>query len=65
MNYKIQQAEAGDIKDVYSLIRELAIFEKLEKLMTSKEEDFVQGLKEGHFQLIVAKLEGKVVGYLL
>lgn len=63
MTYSIRNAEKKDIKGIYSLVRELAIFEHAEHEVTIDEGYYDTCFEDGTFQSIVAvDTEDKVVG---
>lgn len=60
----IRKAEPADLTAVYTLIKELAIFEKEPNQPSNSLEKFIQDgtAKQPHFHLIVAEINVQIVG---
>ena len=65
LNVVFRKASIADMASVYQLVKELAIYEKAEEEVTSTVEDYKASFEEGIFEVIVAELEGEVVGMVL
>ena len=65
--FAITSATRDDVADIESLVRELAVYEKLEHLMVSTPADFERELFGPHavIECIVAKEDGQAVGFAL
>ena len=65
--FAIAPATCNDVVDIESLVRELAIYEKLEHLMVSTPADFERELfgPNSVIECIVAKEDGRAVGFAL
>ncbi|MEP7029203.1 MAG: GNAT family N-acetyltransferase [Candidatus Eisenbacteria bacterium] len=63
----VAAATPADVPLLYGLIRQLAIYEKLESAMVSTEADLAEGLfgPRPAAEAIVASLDGSAVGYAL
>ncbi len=59
---KIHTARAKDIEGIYSLVEELAVYEKARHEMTLTLEDYKLHFKNKDFNSIVALLDNEVVG---
>lgn len=65
MNINIRKGEEKDIATVHDLVLELAIHENaLEAVITSPEE-YLEDFKKGLFQVLVAEMDGEVIGMML
>jgi len=65
--FAITPATRNDVADIESLVRELAVYEKLEHLMVSTPADFERELfgPNAVIECIVAKEDGRAVGFAL
>lgn len=65
--FAIAPATRNDVVDIESLVRELAVYEKLEHLMVSTPTDFERELfgPNAVIECIVAKEDGRAVGFAL
>jgi GNAT superfamily N-acetyltransferase len=65
--FAITPATRDDVRDIESLVRELAVYEKLEHLMVSTPADFERELfgPKSVIECIVAKEDGRAVGFAL
>jgi ribosomal protein S18 acetylase RimI-like enzyme len=61
----VRLAEEKDLPDIHALVRELAIFEKAESEFTASLETYRENLREGVFEVLVAEINGQVVGMCL
>ena len=61
----IRQAMRSDLADIYSLVKELAIFEKSPDAVTSRLADYQSAYDEGLIEALVAIAQGKIVGMAL
>ena len=63
---KIRKARKEDAKHIHRLITELAVYEKLEHEMEASVEDLATSIfDKNQAKVIIAELEGSVVGYAL
>ena len=63
---KIREAKKEDAKELYRLINELAIYEKLEEEVVATIEDLEESIFEkGQAKVILAELDSQIVGYAL
>ena len=64
MNNQIttRKANTSDIATVFSLVQELAIYEKAEHEVTTSIEVYIRDFENKVFDVIVAEMEGEVVG---
>ncbi len=62
MNISIVTAESEHIPDIYSLVEELAVFEKAREEIWLTLEDYQQLYRDGAFEAIVALSEEEVIG---
>ena len=63
---KIRKARKEDAKHIHRLITELAVYEKLEHEMEASVEDLATSIfDKKQAEVIMAELDGKVVGYAL
>ena len=65
MEFEIRKGTTGDIPGVYSLVEELAVYEKAPDEVVTTPEEYVELLNDGLFELIVAEAEGEIVGMAL
>lgn len=65
MEFEIRKGTTGDIPGVYSLVEELAVYEKAPDEVVTTPEEYVELLEDGLFELIVAETEGEIVGMAL
>ena len=65
--FTIQPATRPDAPAIHALVRELAVYEKLEHLMVSTPADFERELfdKSAVIECVVAKEDGQAVGFAL
>lgn len=61
----IRKAQTKDLKDILSLVKELAVFEKEPKAVTATIKDYEKYFKQGLFDCIVAENNHKIVGIAL
>lgn len=63
----IRAARAGDVAAVHALIRELAVFERLEHLCSGSVDALHEALFGAHpaAEVLVADLDGEIVGFAL
>ncbi|MCG2586278.1 GNAT family N-acetyltransferase [Massilia sp. TS11] len=66
-SFSIRPAEPGDVVDIYGMIIELAVFEKLEHLVVATEARLHEGLFGDHpvCEAIVGVEDGEVVAFAL
>ena len=62
MSYVIRKASLEDLKDIYSLVLELAEYEKEPEAVTATLKDYQQNFREKVFDAIVAEADGVVIG---
>ncbi|MFK8005230.1 MAG: N-acetyltransferase family protein [Saprospiraceae bacterium] len=62
MNYTIRKANTNDLKAIYGLVVELAVYEKEPDAVTATLEDYVKNFNDQVFQTIVAEHHGKIIG---
>ncbi len=62
MKANIRKASLQDLPAVHHLVRELAIYEKEEAAFTAALSVYEENFKQGVFDVIVAEMEGKVIG---
>lgn len=65
MNIAIQKATAEDLKDIYNMVYELAVFEKEPEAMVATLEEYEEAFGKGLFESLVAKENGKTIGMAL
>lgn len=65
MEFEIRKGTVEDIPGVYSLVEELAVYEKAPDEVVTTPEEYVELLEDGLFELIVAEAEGEIVGMAL
>ncbi|NOT38694.1 MAG: GNAT family N-acetyltransferase [Saprospiraceae bacterium] len=58
-------ASPEDAKDLLSLVKDLAIYERAENEVYTSESDFKEGIESGLFKALLAKLDGITVGMAL
>ena len=65
--FSIRPATASDVVAIHGLVRDLAVYEKLEHLMVSTPEDFARELfgPNARIECIVATADEKAVGFAL
>ena len=65
--FAITTATRDDVRDIEALVRELAVYEKLEHLMVSTPADFERELfgPNAVIECIMAKEDGRAVGFAL
>ncbi len=61
----IRKAILKDIPDIYSLVIELAIYEKEPDAVTATLEDYQNDFQEGIFKAIVAEENGTIIGMMI
>lgn len=66
-NLIIRFANADDISEIFSLIKELAEFEKLLDQISTTEEELKQTLfgKDNFVEILIAEFDNKIVGQAL
>jgi len=62
MNIQIRKAEKKDLKDIYRLVRELAVYEKAEDQLIIDIPYYEREFEEGTFSAIVAEAQEQVIG---
>ncbi|MBY5957695.1 GNAT family N-acetyltransferase [Membranicola marinus] len=65
MDYHIRKGHTGDIEGVFSLVKELAEFEKAPDEVITTEAEYLALYKEGLFDFLVAESNEKIVGIAL
>jgi GNAT superfamily N-acetyltransferase len=65
MNAIIRQGKAEDLPAVYDLVVELSIYEKEPDAVTATLEDYKHDFAENVFDILVAEVDGEVVGMAL
>lgn len=65
MEFEIRKGTVEDIPGVYSLVEELAVYEKAPDEVVTTPEEYVELLEDGLFELIVADADGEIVGMAL
>lgn len=65
MDISIRKAIKSDLPDIYSLVRELAIYENAPNELTATIEDYERDFDEGVFESHIAIHEKKVVGMMV
>ena len=58
----VRTATPNDLAEMLSLVRDLAIYEESEHMLTATIETYLESFKNGHFEGIVAEVNGTVVG---
>lgn len=61
----IRKGKTEDLQQVHELVRELAVYEKAEHEFIATLEDYQNDFKEGIFEVLLAEIEGEVVGMCL
>ncbi len=61
----IRKAQISDLKDIYSLVKELAVYENEPDAVTATLEDYKSDFKNGVFESQVAQFDGKIVGMII
>lgn len=59
---KVRKATKSDLKGIYALVEELAIYEKEPQAVTATLEDYQNDFKEGVFEANVALMGDKIIG---
>lgn len=62
MNYTIRKADSNDLKAIYDLVVELAVYENEPEAVTASLDDYKKNFADQVFQAIVAEYNGKVIG---
>jgi len=62
MNYTIRKAVTTDLKAIYGLVIELAVYENEPDAVTATLNDYGENFKAQVFQSIVAECNGKIIG---
>jgi GNAT superfamily N-acetyltransferase len=65
MNITSRQGTIDDIRSVYELVKELAIYEKALDQMTNTVEQMASDYKNGLYNFFVAEVDGAIVGISL
>lgn len=65
MEFEIRKGTVRDIPGVYSLVEELAVYEKAPDEVVTTPEEYVELLEDGLFELIVAESNDEIVGMAL
>ena len=67
LDFEIRTAIATDVEDIFSLIQALAEYENLSHLVTGNSQELAKHLYGDHpcAEVIVAEVEGKIVGFAL
>ncbi|MBK8624684.1 MAG: GNAT family N-acetyltransferase [Saprospiraceae bacterium] len=65
MQITIRKAQLGDLRDIYNLVYELAVFEKEPNAMTTSVAEYEQAFSEKLIDSFVAELDGKIIGIAL
>ncbi len=65
MVFEIREGRVDDIPAVFSLVRELAVYERSPDAVVTTPEEYVELMKEELFKIFVAEVEGEVVGMAL
>lgn len=65
MDFEIRKGSVADMPGVYSLVKELAVFEKAPDEVVTTQEEYVQLYQEGLFELIIAQSAHEIVGIAL
>ncbi len=65
MKYQIRKGEKTDLKAIYGLVYELALYEKEPDSLTASLEDYNRDYADGAFETIVAELDGTIIGMAL
>ncbi len=65
MEVRIRKAVVDDLDEVHNLVRALAIYEKAEPEFVASIKSYQENFKEGVFDVLVAELEGQIIGMML
>ncbi|MCC6815828.1 MAG: GNAT family N-acetyltransferase [Saprospiraceae bacterium] len=65
MNINIEFAGIEDSQSLFLLVNELALYEKAENEVFTDASDFRNGLETELFKVLIAKIEGQIVGMAL
>lgn len=65
MNINIRKGRETDISDLFSLVKELAVYEKAPHEVVTTEHEYIQLFREDLFEFLVAEKEGKISGVAL
>lgn len=65
MNYKIRKGKTEDINDLFSLVQELADFEKAPEEVITSVDEYVREYEDGLFDFYVASKDGEIAGIAL
>lgn len=61
----IQVGGLSDLNDVYTLVKELAKYEKAENEVISSPEEYIELFEQGLFRCLTARYNGKTVGMMV
>jgi GNAT superfamily N-acetyltransferase len=61
----VRKIKPEEMDDAYTLVRELAIYEKAEASFTIDIGEYHEQFKEGLFQILVAEYKGNIIGMAL
>jgi GNAT superfamily N-acetyltransferase len=61
----VRQANLEDMAAVLELVRELAAYEQAPDKMTATIDTYIDGFTNGYFKVLVADLEGSIIGIAL
>ena len=62
MNYTVRKADTNDLKAIYNLVIELAVYENEPDAVTATLKDYEKNFNAQVFQSIVAEHNGKIIG---
>lgn len=62
---RIRKATENDIPAIHQLVYELAVFENEPNAVATTPELYLKDFRAGHFDAIVAEVEGEVIGMML
>lgn len=62
MNYTFRKANSDDLKAIYDLVVELAVYENEPEAVTASLDDYKKNFADQVFQAIVAEYDGKIIG---
>jgi len=65
MNINIRKAKFEDLREIYQLVKELAIYEKAEDAVTATLEDYENDYQSGLFESLIAVSNGQVIGMMI
>ncbi|HLU93301.1 MAG TPA: GNAT family N-acetyltransferase [Membranihabitans sp.] len=65
MEFEIKKGKVEDIPGAYSLVEELAVFEKAPDEVVTTPEEYVRLFNEGLFEFYIAESAGEIVGIAL